>query len=379
LRAKEFLAEEYERNPRGRTQLMQALSRSQNPIMSEILIGGLKDKDPQVRRLAAEALENLPNPTAEAPLIECLDDSDSSVQLAAIKALSRMRSTEAVPALIKYLNSPSINDAAAKGLGEIGDKRAANPLLAILQKPPSSCLPDCPDLSLRAAAAEALGQVGNRQSVPALLKALEGFSPLISRGAAKALGALKDRRAVNPLIEALNYEHCSVRTSAALALGEIGDSRGIAALVPHLSETGIRSNIFTALSKLQWQPRTDRERTYVRLALQKWNEISGEWPISRAVLSRDLKAEDLETVQSAAFTLIAVGADDMLTELAALPKSAGTYMMALVYFNSGQSRLRMAAIQWAFNEGMDYLELELEKPILIWGGHNLAGVSCQIH
>jgi HEAT repeat protein len=95
-RAKEILAGEYKRNPQARYQLIQALGRSQNPMMSAILIDGLKDKDPQVRRLAAEALVSLPSPTAEAPLIECLDDPNSSVELAAIKASAIVQSLESI-------------------------------------------------------------------------------------------------------------------------------------------------------------------------------------------------------------------------------------------------------------------------------------------
>lgn len=376
-RAGEILAEEYERNPEGRPDLMWALADSKKPLVSAILMKGLKDKDPEVRRAAALATGNLPDPFGTADsLIKSLDNPDLSAKVAAINRLAKMSSAKAVPVLIRNLESP-VGDKAAKALGEIGDKRAAIPLLEILQKPSSSCPSSYPDLFLRAAAAEALGRVGDYKSVPALLKALEEFSPRTSRGAAIALGALKDKRAVNPLIKALAYEHCSVRESAASALGEIGDSRAISALVPHLSEVEIRSGIIAALSKLQWRPQTDRERTYVRLEQQKWNEISGHWPISRSILLSDLKAEDPETVQSAAFALIAIGTDDTLKELADALKNAGTYMMGLVYYNSGQPQLRMAAIQWAFNEGVDYFELGTEKPVLVWRGHDLAGVSCR--
>jgi HEAT repeat protein len=88
----------------------------------------------------------------------------------------------------------------------------------------------------RVKAVEALGRIGDERAVEPLLPLLNDPSPDVQWVTAQALGKLHDRRAVEPLIEALlNSDHW-IRKGAAWALGEIEDDRAVPALVPLLRD-----------------------------------------------------------------------------------------------------------------------------------------------
>jgi HEAT repeat protein len=79
-------------------------------------------------------------------------------------------------------------------LGDAGDKRAVEPLIAMLNNK------DCPD---RYYVALALGRIGDRRAVPPLIKALEDKDCGLRWQVEEALGHLRDPQAVKPLIKVL--------------------------------------------------------------------------------------------------------------------------------------------------------------------------------
>lgn len=182
-------------------------------------------------------------------LIERFSSGHLEKRKASVKAVAAYR-TEAVPYLIEALKSPnfSIKSNAAEALGEIGDQRGVEPLVAILPLP---------------AAVAALGKIGGPSAIDALGKMLiqlpeiypsgyghtaenlavgvlgsfgpAGVEPLaralatrdqyVRGNVADALGRLRDPRAVEALIGALPMRQ------AAIALGMIGDPRAIVPLL----------------------------------------------------------------------------------------------------------------------------------------------------
>ena len=84
------------------------------------------------------------------------------------------------------------------------------------------------DAELRAAAARALGQIGERSATPALVAQLERPDPGWSGvAAATALGMLDDPSAARALVRALAVEDWDVRNAAARSLVAFGE-RGLA-------------------------------------------------------------------------------------------------------------------------------------------------------
>ena len=106
--------------------------------------------------------------------------------------------------------------AAAEALGQIGDTRAVEPLVAALKDPD--------DHWLRYYAAEALGQIGNTRAVELLVAALKDETTQVREAAAGALGKIVDTRThvVEPLIAALKHPYANVRKAAAEALEALG-------------------------------------------------------------------------------------------------------------------------------------------------------------
>ncbi|MEX2752606.1 MAG: HEAT repeat domain-containing protein [Candidatus Freyarchaeota archaeon] len=109
-------------------------------------------------------------------------------------------------------------------LGEIGDERAVEPLIQVL---------DDFESLVRKRAAEALGKMKHIRAVEPLIQALQDEDVKVRVEAAEALGKIKDERAVDPLLRLVQKglfvgeekEASSLRVKAVWALGEIGDQR----------------------------------------------------------------------------------------------------------------------------------------------------------
>jgi HEAT repeat protein len=92
------------------------------------------------------------------------------------------------------------------------------------------------DSSLRGWAASALGEIGDTRAVEPLIAALQDQVPVVREWAAQALGEIGDARAVEPLIAALQDEDPDVRKIAAGALGQIRDARAVEFLLAALED-----------------------------------------------------------------------------------------------------------------------------------------------
>jgi HEAT repeat protein len=109
---------------------------------------------------------------------------------------------------------------AAWALGQIGDPRAVEPLIAILRRGPSSA---------RQTAAWALGQIGDPRAVEPLVSALNYGNDFVLQAAAQALGKLGHPRAVELHVGVLKDDSDGglVREAPALELLQIGDARAV--------------------------------------------------------------------------------------------------------------------------------------------------------
>jgi HEAT repeat protein len=176
----------------------------------EPLIGALKHHDPAVRQLAARALGDIGDTRAVEPLI------------------AAMRGREDLRAI------------AATALGQIDDIRAEEPLLAALKDGASN---------VRAAAARALGRLGDVAAVERLIAALKDHESVVRGAAVEALGEIGDPRAVEPLIGCLKGRE-DVRVAAAVALGVIGDARAVEPLIVALKDWRVCVPAAEALARI---------------------------------------------------------------------------------------------------------------------------------
>jgi len=136
----------------------------------------------RVRRMAASALGWLEGAQVVEALVAALDDADVQVCIEAIASL-----------------------------GRIGDRRAVNPLCAMLKN----------GHVLRQHAAEALGEIGDPRTVGALIGVLGDACHAVRVAAIRALSKIGDPRAIDPLVAVLGDPDASIRRIAASALCRI--------------------------------------------------------------------------------------------------------------------------------------------------------------
>ncbi len=212
-------------NQKVRTRAVSALQKSRDPRAVEGLIEALDRKDNQLCRRTAEALVKI-GTSAVAPLIAALKDGTHGYKARSKVAsvLGQIGDTRAAEPLIAALkhHHPILRQAAAEALGKIGDPRAARPLVEAL---------DHDDAELCFLAAEALQKIGDPRAVEPLIEVLKDGGCDTGWRAASALGKIGDPRAVDPLIEALDQEEAFLCLTAAEALGKIGDPRAIEPLL----------------------------------------------------------------------------------------------------------------------------------------------------
>lgn len=284
----------------------------------------------QVEASDALALEG---EAAIAPLIALLREADQWEQYAeqshahhwAEETLIKIGAA-AVPHLIAALEDSAWGGqtGAVYCLGEIGDPRALQPLVALLRHD---------DYNLRRDLIAALYKFG-AAAVDPLLRALESSDANWRAGAALALAPLGDARAVAPLSALLrDDDHGRVRTAAAAALGRLGDSSVIEPLTaaladsePAVREAAVRAlglaagrhgaaasasrTLQGALTDADWGTRQSAAEMLIAL---KRDDGSG-----RALLIGDLEADDPEVRLGAAWSLLEVGDERAVDALARL-------------------------------------------------------------
>jgi HEAT repeat protein len=295
----------------------------------EPLIQALKSKPLETRQergvrcRVAEILGVIGDARAVEPIVQALNDRHEDVRKHAGIALERLvltHSVAAVEPLIRVLDEGTNRDVrvrVAETLGKIGDARAIDPLIRVLEDmieahrrrisagrpgpPLGQALREDKDLEL---VQEALGRIGEPAIEPLIRARKEkgisegsqfatatadavryigqpAIEPLVRtlkdkdwsvRGwAATRLGDIGDVRAVEPLVRALRDDRdARVRSSAAGALGRIGDVRAMEPLVRALKEDRdlvVRMGAVRALDELSWNPADDTEKAHYLFAM----------------------------------------------------------------------------------------------------------------
>ena len=187
------------------------------------LIKALDHEDTNVIYPAGQALRTLGVAAVE-PMIAALgrpgDPRTRGLLALALGDSGDQRAFEPLVAALRD-ESEDLRGPAAMALGRFGDPRAFEPLLAVLGDA---------DAGVRAAVVTSLGQIGDPRALEPLATALAKDESLVQGWAASALRNLGDPAAVEPLIEALGDPDKGVRWSAAEALAGFHDPAAVGAL-----------------------------------------------------------------------------------------------------------------------------------------------------
>ena len=223
------------------------------------------DKDANVQEIAAMTLAKLGGEEAIQDLIFALRFNYVKKPVA-VEALVRIGSA-AVEPLMALFNDKDVTvwEAACTALGKIGDRRAVEPMLALLGK--SSVV------------AEALGRIGDERAVEPLIAELqkEIRTTYASGAVAKALGDIGDRRAVEPLTEAFKSSMSwEITVEAVQTLSQFGEQSIVEPLIKHdLFSPGHRARELAAkaLEKLNWQPGQDAAGAAFWIEKEQWEKV----------------------------------------------------------------------------------------------------------
>jgi len=150
------------------------------------IVDALEYPSPETRAAAAKAAsEYLSNPPV-APLLKLLRDTDASVRNYAAQAIGKTKSVEAVPILVKAVRDDKdeqVKNSAAKALESIG---------APSVEPLSELLKNTKDMELIVRVAHTLGNIGDRKAVDPLEAVYKRETrPLIKNEVAKALNKIE--------------------------------------------------------------------------------------------------------------------------------------------------------------------------------------------
>jgi len=215
------------------------------PDHTEVWIARLKHDDLYVRREAAKALGERGDARAVEPLIAALrNDGVSYVREEAAEALGKIGDARAVEPLIAALKHDNSYDSSGV------QWRAGEALVKIGEpavEPLMAALKDG-DFDVRWRAAEALGKIGE-PAVEPLIAAHKAGDSDVRWQAARALAMTGDARALEPLIDALKE---GPSPEVAEALGKIGDARAVEPLIAPLKDgdSDVRAEAAEALGKI---------------------------------------------------------------------------------------------------------------------------------
>jgi HEAT repeat protein len=270
---------------RGRVKkelVIEALGQVADPQALLPLLALVDDPDADVRRQALDAVRPILDGRGAAVLIHLLDDKNAEVRKRAAEDLGVLKSSAAVPRLLALAAadpSAEVISISVWSLGEIGDARAIDPLVALLREGRGQSQRD---------AADALAKIRDPRSVPALVavaknqgasarreavwalggvlrgkrddevrKLLESLTlrsdPPLALAAIDALAAMRDPASVPGLVDVARNQSRELRRAALEVLGDFGDRQVTATLRAALGEEddALRAAAAWALAKLE--------------------------------------------------------------------------------------------------------------------------------
>lgn len=208
------------------------------------VVRALQSHDEEVREEAARALGELGDRRAVNPLIELLGDDNRYVRREAAKSLGKIGDEHAIPALINALKDEDRygREGAAEGLGGMGEKAFSSLIRAIKDE----------DWHVRMGAAIAFRIIGDKNALKVLIPAMKDENRFVRREVIKSLGRIGDHSVIDTLIAALKDPDRSVRLRAVSALSKCNDKRVIEPLIEALNDedSGVRLRVIRALEEI---------------------------------------------------------------------------------------------------------------------------------
>jgi HEAT repeat protein len=233
-----------------------ALGYIQDKSAIDPLIKRLSDPDDKIRKAALHALSMFDGLTMSNINLKMLKDDSLEVRCAAIRNIKKKPDDRAVDTLIRLLEDADTSIEAADALGVIGDPRAVDPLIDVLNGRYSKNLAARTDKAFKLSAAKALGKLKLEIAVRPLINIINNSDRklYLRIAAVQALGDIGNKKATESLIKILTDNHSDMwlRATSASALGNIGDKKAVGSLTKATNEVKapIRNAAEDALRKI---------------------------------------------------------------------------------------------------------------------------------
>jgi HEAT repeat protein len=167
------------------------------PHLAPIAMSSEEDSD--LRNVAAMAIGNIDDPDAVDGLLALLSSENPKLRYEAVNALLTIGDARASEPLLSLVSDShaEVRCRAIGGLGYFKVKEAVEPLIQIPMAKNERRI-------VSAAAALALGQIGDKRALEPLIRVLRTGGRKFSRAIIDALGELGDTRAIDPLVDLMN-------------------------------------------------------------------------------------------------------------------------------------------------------------------------------
>jgi PAS domain S-box-containing protein len=325
-------------------------------------------------------------------ILQQLKADDADTRKAAIKALGRLCDPAALPALIELLDEqPELVIAAAGALACIGDRRAFEPLLSLLDHPDAAVRQSAigalnslghpemaararalladPDPRLRESAVKIAGYFGFDQCLDLLLERCQDEVEQVRQAAIEQMAYLEDPRAFDVLAEAAGHTSPRMRAAAARALWLVEPAKAAPLLIPALSDSDPWVRYFAArslgrincheametLGKMASQDEASQARI---AAMEALGQTGGVRAIS--ILAAIVEDPDIDIARAALSALGAMGHPDALPPLASALRSAdASRRIAAIHALGKRGDSKAAdALQWVAASDQDEAIIE---------------------
>jgi len=165
-----------------------------------------------------------------------------------IESMIKDKDIEGLILALEHKNH-NVRKSAVNGLGKLGDSKAIDPLIKVLNKEENKYVIQ--------QVGYALELIGDPKAVEGLILALDHKNGTVRFYAGQCLGHLGDSKAVEPLINALSDKDLGVRSGAVTALRNIKDPRAIKPLQQILDEEiedSLKFSIRESLAYIEGKP-----------------------------------------------------------------------------------------------------------------------------
>ncbi|NVM01262.1 MAG: HEAT repeat domain-containing protein [Candidatus Helarchaeota archaeon] len=220
----------------------------------ELLISYLKDENNRIRGNVASALGLIGDKRAIEPLISLLDDDHELVKIKvsyALKNLGWEPSNKRLEMIPKLPTKPLVKPKLKHPIPS-KKKKDSRAKIKIKGKTIEILLPYLKDddKNVRLKAIKALKKIKDEKVVDLLIQSLKDKDSDIKYEAVKVLGKIKNPKAVNPLTKLLWDEFLSVQQQVLKVLGAIGDAKAVDPIIQALKDNAIYTNGFETIEKI---------------------------------------------------------------------------------------------------------------------------------